>query len=123
VAAALSDRTPVFSAVRDGHQFAFDGSETILEVSKLVGNPKKRIVSGKKASSSSDCNHVLPSGEHTKYSGIYEIEDHSHHTHRIEKEIFIRKGVKLPFCSQCASSLSFRLMQKVEHINEDPDFT
>jgi hypothetical protein len=93
-----------------------------LEVSNLVGNPKRKIVSRRKASNSMGANHLLPSGESTRCSGIYKIEHHSHEIQQMEKEIFVRKGVKLPFCPQCASALEFRLQKKVNHISEDPDF-
>jgi hypothetical protein len=51
-------------------------------------------------------------------SGIYR----SHHVGCSEKEIWIRKGSRLPLCPECGETAAFALEQEVEHISEDSDF-
>ena len=65
-------------------------------------------------------NDVLASGENVRHSGLYNIE---HDSDVIEQEIFIRKGTMLPFCQDCGNPIKYRLIQKMEYIAEDPDFS
>ena len=58
-------------------------------------------------------------GEAAKVSGIYQV---LHHPHFSEGELFIRKDSLLPSCPICGEPASFRLVKKIVHIDEDPDF-
>jgi len=60
------------------------------------------------------------SGQAAMVSGIYQVENHSHFP---EKEFFIHEGIVLPLCPVCGLAIRFRLLQKVIHIAEDPDFS
>ena len=61
----------------------------------------------------------ISSGEVVQVSGVYEL-DHRNHTQG--KQYFVAKGVTLPLCPVCGKNAIFRLVEKVEHISEDPDF-
>lgn len=87
-----------------------------------MGNPEEKNVSRNNGPSLADSNHSLASGEKTSHSGIYKIQHNSNQIHQIERELFIPKGSELPLCRQCASPLSFRLIEMVVYIAEDPDF-
>lgn len=82
----------------------------------MSGNFKQ---SATQESSLENADQILTSGEITRYSGLYRLQ---HDSHTVEKEIFIRKGTQLPACHDCGNPVSFRLVRKVEHIDEDPDF-
>ena len=82
----------------------------------MSGNPKQFAT---QESSLENANQILTSGEVTRYSGLYRLQ---HNSHAVEKEIFIRKGTQLPTCHDCGNPVSFLLVRKVEHIDEDPDF-
>jgi len=60
------------------------------------------------------------SGQAALVSGIYRVEDHSHFP---EREFFVHEGIVLPLCPVCGLAIRFRLLQKVIHIAEDPDFS
>jgi hypothetical protein len=93
-----------------------------LEASEFVGNPKDKNTSKKKMPNFAGSNHLAASGETARHSGIYRIEHAPDQIHEIEKEVFIRKGTKLPVCRQCGGPLKFRLIQRVDYIADDPDF-
>ena len=59
------------------------------------------------------------SGDKAVHSGIYRVE-HSHAG--MEREVIIQKNMKLPACTVCGEAITFRLLQKVKPITEDPDF-
>jgi len=59
------------------------------------------------------------SGQAAMVSGIYQVEDHGHFP---EREFFIHEGVLLPICPVCGLEIRFRLVRKILHIAEDPDF-
>jgi hypothetical protein len=61
----------------------------------------------------------LSTGERAAVSGIYQV---LHHPHFSEGEIFARKGAVLPSCPVCGEPATFRLVKRIVHINEDPDF-
>jgi hypothetical protein len=82
----------------------------------LLGNPKQIA---KTESSLNDADEILNSGEITRHSGLYRLQ---HDSHAVEKEIFIRRGTILPPCHDCGKPVTFLLLRKVEHIDEDPDF-
>jgi hypothetical protein len=87
-----------------------------------VGNSADKIASRKSPPSLPASNHVLPSGESAKYSGIYKLEHPRKEMHQAEKEIFIPQGTVLPSCNQCACTLQYKLVRRVDYITEDPDF-
>lgn len=62
---------------------------------------------------------VLTSGETARHSGIYKLQ---HNSHAVDEEIFIREGTILPSCHDCGNPMTFLLVRKVKHIEEDPDF-
>lgn len=82
----------------------------------MSANPKQIA---KEEFSRKNADEILSSGETTRHSGLYRLEDDSHCD---EKEIFIRKGTTLPPCGDCGKPVIFSLVRKVEHIDEDPDF-
>ena len=84
-----------------------------------MGNLKSKTI-GRKQPRSPASNDVLASGENVRHSGLYNIE---HDSDVIEQEIFIRKGTMLPFCQDCGNPIKYRLIQKMEYIAEDPDFS
>jgi hypothetical protein len=61
----------------------------------------------------------LGTGERTVVSGIYQVLDHPHFS---EGELFLRKGSMLSSCPVCGEPARFRLVKKIVHIGEDPDF-
>jgi hypothetical protein len=96
--------------------------ETSLEVLTVMGNPKDKFGNKRKTRSSTPSNHALVSGERAKHSGVYSVEHESHEIHKVETEIFIRRGANLPVCRQCARPLKFQLKEKINYIAEDTDF-
>ena len=84
----------------------------------MSGNPK-RIAKMKKKSGSEDADETLCSGDLARHSGLYRLQ---HESHAVEQEVFIRKGTRLPACNDCGKPLTFILVRKVEHIEDDPDF-
>lgn len=87
-----------------------------------MGNPTDKIACRKGPPNLPTFNHVLPSGERTRYSGIYKLKHPNEETHQTEKEIFIPQDTLLPCCSRCASTLQYRLVRRVDYITEDSDF-
>lgn len=88
-----------------------------------MGNQNEKFGNKRETPSLPGSNHLSVSGENAKHSGIYRIQHEPHQIHQVEKEVFIRRGAMLPFCSQCAGGLRFRLIARVGHIREDPDFS
>lgn len=84
----------------------------------LSGNPKQ-TASAKMKRSPEFAGEVLASGEIALHSGLYRLQ---HDSHAVEEEIFIRRGTTLPACHDCGSPVTFTLVRKVEHIEDDPDF-
>lgn len=84
----------------------------------LSGNPKQ-TASAKKRIGPENVDEVFASGEIALHSGLYRLQ---HDFHAVEEEIFIRRGTTLPACHDCGSPVSFTLVRKVEHIEDDPDF-
>lgn len=66
-----------------------------------------------------DFGRLWTSGEVIGISGIYQGE---HGAHLREKQFFIQRGAQLPPCPSCGEQMHFRLIEKVGHISEDPDF-
>ncbi len=62
------------------------------------------------------------SGETAMVSGIYRVK-HSHDPFVTRKDLLINKGAELPACAICGRPVQFRLVKKVDHISEDPDFS
>lgn len=85
-----------------------------------MGNPGDKIV--RRDSLPSLPNQILASGERARYSGIYRFEHASGVEHGIPEEVFVPKGLELPLCRQCGSTLQFALIRQVDNIFEDPDF-
>ena len=63
---------------------------------------------------------LLRSGDRAVHSGLYRIEHANHHA---KEEVYIRKGTEMPMCRDCGKALKFRLIEKIPHIGEDPDFS
>ena len=84
----------------------------------MSGNPKQ-IAKMKKKSGSEHADETLCSGDLARHSGLYKLQ---HESHVVEQEVFIRRGTKLPACNDCGSPMTFILVRKVEHIEDDPDF-
>ncbi|HEY6249018.1 MAG TPA: hypothetical protein VI685_03600 [Candidatus Angelobacter sp.] len=82
----------------------------------MLGNPKQIA---KKEPGLENAAEILRSGEIAQHSGLYELQ---HDSHAVEKEVFLRKGTTLPACQDCGKPLTFILVRKVEHIEDDPDF-
>jgi hypothetical protein len=58
-------------------------------------------------------------GELTAESGIHQVLGHPHFS---EKELFLRRDSILPACPICGEPVTFRMVQAIAHIAEDPDF-
>jgi hypothetical protein len=58
------------------------------------------------------------SGDIALRSGVYRPE----HASCSARDLWIRKGSRLPLCPECGESAAFALEQEVEHISEDSDF-
>lgn len=84
----------------------------------MSGNPKQ-IEKVKNQSGPEDANETLSSGDFARHSGLYRLE---HDSHEVETEVFVRKGTSLPACDDCGQPVTFILVKKVEHIEDDPDF-
>jgi hypothetical protein len=63
---------------------------------------------------------LLSSGDRALHSGLYRIE---HERHDAKGEVYIRKGTEMPVCRDCGEAINFRLIEKIPHIGEDPDFS
>ena len=63
---------------------------------------------------------VLRSGDRAEHSGMYRIE---HKSRDSKEEVYIRKGTEMPVCQDCGKAIEFRLIEKIPHIGEDPDFS
>ena len=59
------------------------------------------------------------SGEIVPVSGIWR-PDHGQHSH--SEELWLRVQTPFPSCPKCGLATRFILMEKVQHISEDPDF-
>jgi len=59
------------------------------------------------------------SGENVPVSGIWR-PDHGQHSH--SEELWLRVQTQFPPCPKCGLATRFILMEKVQHISEDPDF-
>lgn len=84
----------------------------------MSGNPKQ-IAKMKNTSGFEDADEILCSGDLVRHSGLYRLQ---HESHAVEQEVFIRKGTRLPACNDCENPITFTLVKKVEHIEDDPDF-
>jgi hypothetical protein len=60
----------------------------------------------------------LRSGDIAPSSGIYRLD----HVNCSARDIWVRKGARLPLCPNCGVSSAFLLEREVEHISEDSDF-
>jgi len=81
-----------------------------------VGNPAKKQLKEDARPCPGD---LAVSGELAKYSGIYHLE---HENGKPADELFIKKGTRLPICDECGAPVKFRLVRRLDHISEDPDF-
>lgn len=79
-----------------------------------MGNRKGEKITGRGAISK-----LQTTGESAACSGLYQIE---HNEHQFQQELFIIKGAHLPPCPVCGNTATFRLVEKIHHIAEDPDF-
>jgi|ERR1044071_663870 hypothetical protein len=59
------------------------------------------------------------SGEMVPVSGIWR-PDHGQHSH--SEELWLRVQTPFPPCPKCGLATRFILMEKIQHISEDPDF-
>jgi len=59
------------------------------------------------------------SGENVPVSGIWR-PDHGQHSH--SEEMWLRVQTPFPPCPKCGLATRFILLEKVQHISEDPDF-
>jgi hypothetical protein len=57
------------------------------------------------------------SGHVAPVSGLYSVE-HG----RCWEQIWVRRGQRFPPCPSCGDDTSFRLLQELQHVLEDPDF-
>lgn len=60
------------------------------------------------------------SGETVPVSGIWHPE---HVACKNAPEVWVRKEDLFPPCPKCSSSTSFTLLEEVQHISEDSDFS
>jgi hypothetical protein len=81
----------------------------------LCGNQSGKM----RAQGSWDGDEILNSGERASHSGLYRVY---HESQATDREIFILKGTELPVCENCGKEIKFKLMEKIPHIGEDPDF-
>lgn len=84
----------------------------------MSGNPKQ-VETVKNKSRPRDADETLSSGDLARHSGLYRLE---HDSHEVDAEVFVRKGTPLPACNDCGKPVTFILVRKVEHIEDDPDF-
>jgi hypothetical protein len=63
--------------------------------------------------------HRQISGEIAKFSGLYRVQ---HRGHVIKNELLVIQGTTFPFCPTCREAIEFHLVEKVGHIEDDPDF-
>lgn len=84
----------------------------------MSGNPKQ-VEMMKNKSGPERADETLSSGDLARHSGLYRLE---HDSHGVETEVFVRKGTPFPVCNDCGKPVTFILVRKVEHIEDDPDF-
>ena len=79
----------------------------------------KRKLSSLDAGGHTHGERQLRTGEPAAVSGIYQVFEHPH---LAEGELFVQRGSVLPSCPICREPAQFRLVKKIVHITEDPDF-
>lgn len=83
-----------------------------------MGNQKDKVVEIRQRSG--NLNPSQSSGQIANCSGLYRLE---HKEHSVQPELLVVKGAMLPFCPTCGKVIDFHLVKKVEHIDDDPDFS
>lgn len=61
----------------------------------------------------------VSSGARAPVSGLYR----SGHVDCAEEEFWIAQAQRLPLCSKCGRAADFLLVQQVDHISRDSDFS
>ena len=60
-------------------------------------------------------NRLYKSGDRVPVGGIYEV---SHTEHRVPHEVTLLKGQKFPPCACCGNHVRFKVIRKVNALNE-----
>lgn len=97
--------------------------QKVSEGGQVVGNPKlrkKRVFKALKSETHKVLEELQRTGHRAVVSGIYQVE---HPEHFSGSKFWIQKDTLLPFCPGCGEPIKFRLLERINYIHEDPDFS